>query len=652
MNPSAAWLIPIAPMIACIVGAALAASRQAGRWAHGPTWIGLGIAAVVSLVFLATGRFDPQGSLLVDGFQWLSVAEAHFPVQLLLDPLSLTQVSVVTFVSLLVAIYSPGYMHGDPGYARYFAIFSGFVFAMTMLVLSSNLLVLYGFWELVGLCSYLLIGFWYQRPSASRAAKKAFLVNRIADGCFLMGILILWMLMSRISAQVGAAGGAGLLDFRRLTDPQTVQLLAKSYPEWLGWSMMLILIGALGKSAQLPLHVWLPDAMEGPTPVSALIHAATMVTAGVYLVCRMMPLMVMAPGVLMTAAWLGGITALLAALIALFQDDLKKVLAYSTVSQLGYMFLGLGVAAAAPELAGVAVLAAMFHLATHAFFKALLFLAAGNVMHAMNDRIDMREFSGLKKYMPKTRWLFAAGAAALAGIPLLSGFWSKDEILAVVLKAAGHRSHAESFWLLLVIGLITAFLTSLYTFRAYARTFEGDSKIPEDCHPHESTALMLVPMAVLAVGALLLGGILGPTGWLSGYLEGPHEEGHSHAAGHSYGLMVVSALVSLAGAAVAFASVKGGWKWFESTSGFPQLARQKFYIDELYDWTLVRPGLALGSAVAWFDQNVVGWLSRSIAAVPPFFGQLLRSSQTGRITDYVTVMAVGLVVLLTLALWR
>jgi NADH-quinone oxidoreductase subunit L len=652
MNPSAAWLIPIAPMIACIVGAALAAARQAGRWAHGPTWIGLGIAAVVSLFFLSTGRFDSQGSLLVDGFQWLSVAEANFSVQLLLDPLSLTQVSVVTFVSLLVAIYSPGYMHGDPGYARYFAIFSGFVFAMTMLVLSSNLLVLYGFWELVGLCSYLLIGFWYQRPSASRAAKKAFLVNRIADGCFLMGILILWMLMSRVSAQVGGTGGAGLLDFPRLTDPKTVQLLANRYPEWLGWSMMLILIGALGKSAQLPLHVWVPDAMEGPTPVSALIHAATMVTAGVYLVCRMMPLMVMTPSVLMTAAWLGGITALLAALIALFQDDLKKVLAYSTVSQLGYMFLGLGVAAAAPELAGVAVLAAMFHLATHAFFKALLFLAAGNVMHAMNDRIDMREFSGLKKSMPKTRWLFAAGAAALAGIPLLSGFWSKDEILAVVLKATGHRGHAESFWLLLGVGLITAFLTSLYTFRAYARTFEGDSKIPEDCHPHESTALMLVPMAVLAVGALLLGGFLGPTGWLAGYLEGPHGEGHSHSAGHGYGLMVVSALVSLAGAAVAFASVKGGWKWFESTRGFPQFARQKFYIDELYDWTLVRPGLMLGSAVAWFDQNVVGWLSRSIAAIPPFFGQLLRPSQTGRITDYVTAMAVGLVVLLTLALWR
>jgi NADH-quinone oxidoreductase subunit L len=543
-------------------------------------------------------------------------------------------------------------MHGDPGYARYFAIFSGFVFAMTMLVLSSNLLVLYGFWELVGLCSYLLIGFWYQRPSASRAAKKAFLVNRIADGCFLMGILILWVLMSRISAHTGATGVTGLLDFRRLTDPQTVQLLANRFPEWLGWSMMLILIGALGKSAQLPLHVWLPDAMEGPTPVSALIHAATMVTAGVYLVCRLMPLMVMAPDVLMTAAWLGGITALLGAMIALFQDDLKKVLAYSTVSQLGYMFLGLGAAAAAPELAGVAVLAAMFHLATHAFFKALLFLAAGNVMHAMNDRIDMREFSGLKNCMPKTRWLFAAGAAALAGIPLLSGFWSKDEILAVVLKATGHRSHAESFWLLLVIGLITAFLTSLYTFRAYARTFEGALKIPDDCHPHESTAVMLVPMAVLAVGALLLGGLLGPTGWLAGYLEGSHEEAHSHTAGHGWGLMVVSALVSVAGAAVAWASVQGGWKWFEATSGFPQLARQKFYIDELYDWTLVRPGLAFGSAVAWFDQNVVGWLSRSIAAIPPFFGQLLRPSQTGRITDYVTVMAVGLVVLLTLALWR
>ncbi len=327
--------------------------------------------------------------------------------------------AMLTFVATLVAIYASGYMHGERGYWRFFTEVSLFVFSMIMLVLSANFLQLYMFWEAVGLCSYLLVGFWYEKPAAAAAGKKAFLVNRIGDFGFATGVFLIWTTF-------------GSLEFSDVLNPAAIKAVAAANPAMIGFICVCLFTGAVGKSAQFPLHVWLPDAMEGPTPVSALIHAATMVTAGVYLVARCTPLFLQAPEAQMLVAFIGGFTALLAGLIALTQTDFKRVLAYSTVSQLGYMFLGLGTGL----LTGIS--GAMFHLVTHAFFKALLFLGAGSVMHAMGGVIDMRQFSGLRKVMPQTYWTFLIGSLALAGCPFLSGFWSKDTILSAVHEPAAH----------------------------------------------------------------------------------------------------------------------------------------------------------------------------------------------------------------------
>ncbi len=502
MNETLAWTIPFAPLVACIICTAMSFAGRGKQLAHWPAWIGLGISAAASL-FLLT-RYSPESPLTVfTCYEWLSIGNVEVPIAIQFDALSLVQISVVTFVAWLVVMYSPGYMHGDPGYARYFAVFSAFVFAMSMLVLASNLLVLYAFWEGVGLCSYLLIGYWYQRPSAAKAATKAFLVNRVADCGFLLGILLLWYGVGLVSPEHGTGTLFSRLDYSVVCSGRIVQDLATQQPTLLATVAALLLVGAIGKSAQFPLHVWLPDAMEGPTPVSALIHAATMVTAGVYLMCRMSPLIVAVPEVLVVTAWIGGITALLAATIALFQDDLKRVLAYSTVSQLGYMFMGVGCGAIGEDAMSIAVIAAMFHLATHAFFKALLFLAAGNVMHAMGDVIDMREFGGLRRVLPKTHWLFLIGACALGGLPLLAGFWSKDNILALVSRAAHESNYSGSFNILLIIGLVTAF-SQRYT--RSELTFERSMDLkscprPPGAHPHDATLGMVWPMSVLAIVA-------------------------------------------------------------------------------------------------------------------------------------------------------
>ena len=362
-----------------------------------------------------------------------------------------------------------------------------------MLVLSSQLPELFVFWEGVGLCSYLLIGFWFQKPSAAAAAKKAFVVNRIGDFGFLTGIFLIWTTFRS-------------LDFATvLGHPEQLAQLAAANPGRITAICLLLLLGAMGKSAQFPLHVWLPDAMEGPTPVSALIHAATMVTAGVYVIARCTPLFVHSPTAQVIVSSVGGLTALIAALIALTQFDLKRVLAYSTVSQLGYMFMALGAGTAGAESATLATTAGMFHLYTHAFFKALLFLAAGSVMHSMGDVIDMRRFSGLRKALPITHWTFLCGAAALAGVPLLSGFWSKDEILAVLLHASHSGPHGKIYFVIYVAATFTAFLTAFYTFRAYFKTFWGEERFPEEAghHPHDAPSAMAWPLRILAVCAVL-----------------------------------------------------------------------------------------------------------------------------------------------------
>jgi NADH-quinone oxidoreductase subunit L len=423
-------------------------------------------------------------------------------VTLRADAMTSLMLLMVTFVSSLVAIYSIGYMHGDPGYWRFFTYISLFVFAMCMLVSVSNFLLVYVFWEGVGTCSYLLVGFWYQKPAAAAAGKKAFLVNRIGDISFALAIFLIWLTYGTLNFHDAAGSVMGVLSESRVALGEagyvdgTIALTI----------CLLLMFAACGKSAQFPLHVWLPDAMEGPTPVSALIHAATMVTAGVYLVARCAPLFMMSPTAQLVVASIGGFTALMAALIALTQFDLKRIPAYSTISQLGYMFLALGCGTYAGISAG------MFHMLTHAFFKALLFLGAGSVMHAMGGVIDMRQFGGLRKKLWITCLTFAVGCIALAGWFPLAGFWSKDSILAAVLER-GHDHHlpfASFYTVLFWSGVVTAGLTAFYTFRAFFLTFFGEEKIPAEAghHAHESPPVMWIPLAILALFAAI-GGVFG-----------------------------------------------------------------------------------------------------------------------------------------------
>lgn len=641
MSNLLAWLIPLAPMIAmicCLLQCAL------GPWrgAHRPVVVGLAISTIATLVLIWTGTAS-DGEMHFEGYSWLSFAGLDFNVSLRLDRLSLLLLTVVTGVSFLVGCYSVGYMKGDPGYARYFAIFSGFVFSMTMLVLAGNFIMLYAFWEGVGLCSYLLIGYWYQRPSAAAAATKAFLVNRIADSGFLFGIVMLWNAMGTV------APGSGV--FHRLDYDvvfEHVGTLAAEHPTLLTIVGFLFLFGAIGKSAQFPLHVWLPDAMEGPTPVSALIHAATMVTAGVYLLARMAPLLVHTPSVLLFAAVLGATTALLGAAIALFQNDLKRVLAYSTVSQLGYMFLAMG-CGAADGLMGAAVVAAMFHLFTHAFFKALLFLSAGNVMHAMGDVIDMRRFSGLRRVLPRTNVAFLIGVVALAGVPPLAGFWSKDAILTLLGQAGSEGSWL--FFCLLIVGLLTALLTSVYSFLAYLRTFHGQEQFPSEAgdHPHEAATGMLVPIAILAVGAILAG-FLGPIGWLEGYLQPVTlTESHPHESVWIVGLSVGVAVLG-------FVIALGLWRGIDVGGVFGAFgekvrvaAANRFYLDEIYGSLAVGPFRAAANGLAWLDRAVVNGIVAVIATVPRVLGLGFQQWQTGMVQSYALAMAVGLAVIVYLA---
>ena len=461
-----------------------------------------------------------------DGRRRESPPTSDFAISIVLraDALTAVMLVMVTFISSLVAIYSIGYMHGEPGYWRFFTYISLFVFSMCMLVSVSNFLLLYVFWEAVGVCSYLLIGFWYEKKEAAAAGKKAFLVNRVGDFGFALAIFLIWITYGTLNyhdtplaasqeaaAVADSATVDGIFGERALRNPN-------SFYQGGGVGLaicLLLMLGACGKSAQFPLHVWLPDAMEGPTPVSALIHAATMVTAGVYMVARCAPLFMVdcAPQVSppLVVACIGGFTALLAALIALTQYDLKRVLAYSTISQLGYMFLALGCG----TFAGVS--AGMFHMLTHAFFKALLFLGAGSVMHAMGGVIDMRRFGGLRKKLWITCITFAVGCIALAGLPPLAGFWSKDAVLAAV-EAQSHAEvqHAWVYTVLFWSAIVTAGLTAFYTFRAFFMTFFGKEVIPDEAghHAHESPPSMWVPLAILSVFAVIAGIAFGP--WYSG----------------------------------------------------------------------------------------------------------------------------------------
>ena len=602
------------------------------------------------------------------------------------DPLTAFMLATVTFVSLLVAVYSIGYMHDDPGYWRFFTYISLFVFSMTMLVSASNFVLLYVFWEAVGLCSYLLIGFWYRKPAAAAAGKKAFLVNRVGDFGFALGVFLIWttfgtlnfhdtkvveqtelfegrqFVVTRVVAdsEVGDAkvvgGQAGVLGQTILREEGGYRnLYEQIYNQRWGWVAtaicLLLMLGACGKSAQFPLHVWLPDAMEGPTPVSALIHAATMVTAGVYMVARCMPLFVASDYALQVVAVIGGFTALLAALIALTQTDLKRILAYSTISQLGYMFLGLG---AVSLLSVSGAVAGMFHLFTHAFFKALLFLGAGSVMHAMGGVIDVRRFGGLRRLMPRTHWTFLVGCLALAGIFPLAGFWSKD----VILAAVNERGHEQTLYFVLYLaGLFTAFLTAFYTFRAYFLTFHGEEKIPSEAghHAHESPNSMTVPLMILAVFALGVGAVFEFTHGFGNFLEGAPSLAYLGSAEHGkfhWDVAIISTAIALAGAALAGMLYLGKREVLEGltramdSARLYRLSHQKFFFDEIYGLLVVKPLEILAWLCYLVDRFLVDGLVNACGLLPKLIGAALRPLQNGMVQFYALAMVLGLLVLL------
>jgi NADH-quinone oxidoreductase subunit L len=561
----------------------------------------------------------------------------HVDVKLRADAMSALMLVMVTSVSLLVAIFAAGYMHGDPGYPRFFAALSLFVFSMCMLVLAGNFLLLFVFWEAVGLCSYLLIGFWFHKPSAAAAAKKAFVVNRIGDFGFILGVFLLWTTF-------------GTLDFDKvLTDPDLLKTMYTIQPELFTAMCLLLFIGAVGKSAQFPLHIWLPDAMEGPTPVSALIHAATMVTAGVYLVARCSPLFVLSPTAQMTVAAVGAITALVAAITALTQYDLKRVLAYSTVSQLGYMFMSLGAAGADPDhLMLHAATFAMFHMFTHAYFKAVLFLSAGSVMHSMGDVIDIRRFSGLRKVLPITHAAFLVGALALAGFPLLSGFWSKDEILSVLYQAARSPEHGGFYSIILASALLTALLTAFYTFRAYFLTFWGPEVFPEEAghHPHDAPPMMAVPLIILGICAVGIGLVAGPlTHWYAHTLE--QTPGLPSAEPHQInwlmmGVSTVIALVGIGAAYMMYGHHPGAAGVKETTNPLANFSLNGLYLDQLLGALVVRPLRGMAEFLEVFDRLFIDKIVDGCALIPGLFGAILRPVQNGVIQNYAFIMLLGL----------
>jgi NADH-quinone oxidoreductase subunit L len=640
------WLIPALALLASVVTTFLGPRLLRGN-SHWPCILGALAACVLSVfVLVAVASGDRTFHSEVNWFRvellgGETVVDASFALRA--DGLTAIMLVTVTFIGSLIAIYSSGYMHGDPGFPRYFAEIALFLFSMTGLVLADNFLVLYAFWEGVGLCSYLLIGFWFTKPSAAAAARKAFLVTRLGDIGLIIGIIVLWI-ASGYHLDYDAV-------FAKAPDIRDQGLLTLA--------CLLLFCGAVGKSAQFPLHVWLPDAMEGPSPVSALIHAATMVTAGVYLVARCSPLFNLAPEAQLVVACIGGFTALLAALMALTQNDLKRVLAYSTISQLGYMFLALG--CGIEDLERFAVTAAIFHLFTHAFFKALLFLAAGSVMHAMGNVIDMRRFSGLRRLLPTTHWTFLCGAAALAGVPLLSGFWSKDDILlAAALESEKDFPSPVLYSILLNTGLLTAGLTAFYTFRAYFLTFWGEERIPPEAghHAHESPPVMLWPLMILAVGAVGVGIVVQPfTHWLGKILVvgTPGLPGAEEAA-TNYGLMIL-------GSALALLGIAGAWYLYvrrpgladelaQKNQGLYELSANRFYLDDIYNAFIVKPLAVFAHLCRVIDTYLVDGLVDLIGHLPRFLGILFRPIQNGLVQFYALAMVLGLAVFLLSLLMR
>jgi len=627
-------LIPLLPLLGVLFNAFFGA--RAGRRAVGIVAPGVvGLAFLLALWAFVDLLGHAQGSALVDNvFPWIHAGSLRLDAAFAIDPLSAVMALVVTGVGFLIHVYSTGYMAHDADYARYFTYLNLFTFAMLLLVMGDNLVLLFVGWEGVGLCSYLLIGFWYEDPEKASAGKKAFVVNRIGDAGFLLGLFLLFWSLDP---------SAHDLTFRAIA-----QQVSHFSPGIVTAICLLLFVGAMGKSAQIPLYVWLPDAMAGPTPVSALIHAATMVTAGVYMVARMNFLYTLSPFAMTWVACFGAATAFFAATIGLVQNDIKKVLAYSTVSQLGYMFLACGVGAFA---------AGIFHLMTHAFFKALLFLGSGSVIHGMSGEQDIRKMGGLRKKMPTTHWTFVVATLAIAGCPFFAGFFSKDEILLY----AWAGTHGN--WWLWAIGAGAAGLTSFYMFRLVFLTFYGECRASHEVqhHIHESPRSMTIPLVVLGVLSFVGGyvglpfGLGNPFGDFLAPVFGHH--GHTaHPLGLELGLMATSVGLAAFGFCVAYVMYMANpalpARLAASARSLYQLLLNKYWVDEIYDAVFVQP-IVRGSNWLWsfFDVKVIDGAVNGTAEAVMANGRVWRLLQTGNVQHYALSVLLGAVLILGYYIW-
>ncbi len=643
------WAIPLLPLLGAGIngfGALTGALSRRAVYIIGCTVVALSfiLACLVNWELAHMGGHGEAARMVSVWFTWISAGSFGVDAALLVDPLSGVMILVITGVGFLIHLYSTGYMAHDPSYARYFAFINLFTFAMLLLVMGENLLVMFMGWEGVGLCSYLLIGFWFTDTEKAYAGKKAFIVNRVGDFGFLLGLFVLYWTLAHSGAEA-TLSFTGLAELVETSPVSEAAITAVC---------LLLFVGATGKSAQIPLYVWLPDAMAGPTPVSALIHAATMVTAGVYMVARLNFLYVLSPVAMTVVACVGAATALYAATIGLTQYDIKKVLAYSTVSQLGYMFLAVGLGAFS---------AGMFHLVTHAFFKACLFLGSGSVIHAMSGEQDIRKMGGLRHKIPYTYWTFLIATVAIAGVFGTSGFMSKDEILAFALAANPEYTLVPG-WLLYGIGAVGALLTTFYMFRLVFLTFFGQFRGGEalEHHVHESPWSMVVPLVVLAALSLV-GGLLNVPEilhggerlhhWLSGVV--PQTVAKVPIVGHGaeLGLMALLQLLIFGTIALAYTmyikrpdlpAMVAGW-----LGGVPYKASyNKYYVDEIYDRAIVRPIHSISKVFLWSNVDVkiidgsVNGVARLLRLLSEGFGRL----QTGRISAYAFSILVGMIAIL------
>jgi len=644
-----AWLIPVFPFAAFILISLL--PRRTLWWEDGAVYAIAGTMAALVLSFLVIWQVLMGETLTTDAprFEWLVVGDFSLTFGIWIDQLSAIMLLVVAVVGTLVVIYSGGYMHGEgETRRRYYAEITLFISVMFGLVIADNYLQMFIFWELVGLCSYLLIGFWYEKPSAASAAKRAFIVTRVGDIMFMAGIIILFKYV-------------GSLDFTALFTEDPDAAVASVPSDMMVLATALIFGGAIGKSAQFPLHEWLPDAMEGPTTVSALIHAATMVKAGVYLTARSYPLLVQAPESLLFVAMIGGITALVAASAALAQNDIKRVLAYSTISQLGYMTLGLGAGGYLVVHAGSSggYSAAMFHLMNHAFFKALLFLCAGSVIHAVGTN-DMRLMGGLGRVMKVTSLTMLIGSLAIAGIPPLSGFWSKDEVLAAVWHAG---EYDFAFLVLWIMGIVTAFLTAFYMFRMWFMTFAGEPR--SEYHAHESPRIMTVPLMILAGLAITSGFALFVGEGFGAFMEGSIEEGSvgellhvEHEGLLDVAVHIFSDPLTYLTLVLAVVGILLAWKIYYApgfdrsmfargiNGKFQRALENRWYISQFYDDFAVKVIYALSLVADAFDRYVIDGIVNGFAFLGARSGDVMRKLQNGNVQRYASLIVVGICLLL------